>query len=148
MHQKELEAQNEELRTLRQQAERSERKYLDLYDHAPAGYFTLAPNGKITEVNLTGAALLGKTREQILNSSLQDYIIPENRDMFIAFCRRIFESSQETEMRDHSYPGRYRRAPGDPGRRQENRTGVRCRETLPDRDDRYHGSRHGRKDRE
>ena len=94
-HQKELENQNEELRMLREQAERSERKYLDLYDHAPAGYFTLAPNGKITEVNLTGAALLGKTREQILNSSLQDYILPENRDTFIAFCRRVFESSRK-----------------------------------------------------
>ena len=49
LHQKELEAQNEELRMLRQQAELSERKYLDLYNHAPDGYFTLAPNGLITE---------------------------------------------------------------------------------------------------
>ena len=94
-HQKELENQNEELRMLREQAERSERKYLDLYEHAPAGYFTLAPNGKITDVNLTGAAILGKTREQVLKSSLQDYIFPENRDTFIAFCRRIFESSRK-----------------------------------------------------
>jgi PAS domain S-box-containing protein len=95
LHQKELENQNEELRMLREQAESSERKYLDLYDHAPAGYFTLAPNGKITDVNLTGAALLGKAREQVLNSSLQDYLSHENRDTFIAFCRRIFESSQK-----------------------------------------------------
>jgi PAS domain S-box-containing protein len=95
LHQKELEKQNEELMMLREQAERSERKYLDLYDHAPAGYFTLAPNGKITDMNLTGAALLGKTREQILNSSLQNYILPENRDIFIAFCRRVFESSRK-----------------------------------------------------
>jgi len=95
LHQKELEAQNEELRMLRQQAELSERKYLDLYNHAPDGYFTLAPNGLITEVNLTGAALLGKSREQVLNTSLQTYITGENRDTFIAFCRRIFESSRK-----------------------------------------------------
>jgi PAS domain S-box-containing protein len=91
----ELETQNEELRQLREEAERSERKYLDLYDHAPAGYFTLAPNGIITGVNLTGAALLGKSREQVLNSSLQSAIPPENRDTFIAFCKRIFESSRK-----------------------------------------------------
>ena len=95
LHQKELENQNKELMMLRELAERSERKYLDLYDHAPAGYFTLAPNGKITDVNLTGAALLGKTREQLLKSSLQDYITPLNRDTFIAFCRRVFESSRK-----------------------------------------------------
>ena len=95
LHQKELETQNEELRMLRQQAELSERNYLDLYDHAPAGYFTLAPTGLITRLNLAGAALLGKSREQVLNGSLQDFIAPENRENFIAFCRRIFESSRK-----------------------------------------------------
>jgi PAS domain S-box-containing protein len=95
VRQKELETRNEELIMLRLQAERSEREYLDLYDYAPAGYFTLAPNGKIMGVNLTGAALLGKSREQVLNSSLQDYIKYENRDTFISFCRRIFESSRK-----------------------------------------------------
>jgi PAS domain S-box-containing protein len=94
-HQKELEAQNEELRMLRQQAERSERQYLDLYDHAPAGYFTLTPTGLINQLNLAGAVLLGRSREQALNSSLQDLIAPENRENFIAFCRRIFESSRK-----------------------------------------------------
>ncbi|MDD1683693.1 MAG: PAS domain S-box protein, partial [Methanoregula sp.] len=95
LHQKELEAQNEELRMLRLQAERSERQYLDLYDHAPAGYYTLAPNGIITRVNLYGAALLGKTRDQILNNSLQDYVSPADRATFISFCKRIFESSRK-----------------------------------------------------
>jgi len=95
LHQTELENQNEELRMLRQQAEISERKYLDLYDNAPNGYFTLEPNGKITDVNLTGAALLGKSREQILNTSLQNYITPVHYDIFIAFCKRIFESPRK-----------------------------------------------------
>lgn len=95
LHEKELETQNEELRMLRQQAELSQRNYLDLYDHAPAGYFTLAPNGRIMQLNLAGAALIGKSREQVLNSSLQDFIAPENRETFIAFCRRIFESARK-----------------------------------------------------
>lgn len=95
LHQKELEAQNEELIRLRLQAERSEREYLDLYDSAPAGYFTLAPTGKITRVNLAGAALLGKSREQLMKSTLQDFIVPEDRNIFLGFCRRIFESSRK-----------------------------------------------------
>ena len=94
-HQKELENQNEELRVLREQAELSERNYQDLYDHAPAGYFTLAPNGKIIRMNLAGAALLGKNREQLVGSSLQDFFAPENRDTFVSFCRKIFESSRK-----------------------------------------------------
>ena len=46
-------------------------------------------------MNLTGAALLGKSREQVLNTSLQKYITVDTRDTFIAFCRRIFESSRK-----------------------------------------------------
>src|SRR3972149_6060837 len=59
VYQIELEMQNEELR--RQQAESDEAKgrYRDLYDFAPIGYFTFDPDGKIAEVNLTGATLLG-----------------------------------------------------------------------------------------
>ena len=95
LHQSELEAQNEELIKLRKKAERSERKYLDLYDFAPAGYFTLAPNGTITGVNLTGAALLGASRDNVLNQSLHDFIAPEHRTTFAAFCKRIFSSSRK-----------------------------------------------------
>lgn len=95
LHEKELETQNEELRQLREQAEISERNYQDLYDHAPAGYFTLARNGQIVRLNLTGAALLGKSREQLLNHSLSDFIASEDRDIFTAFCRRVFESSRK-----------------------------------------------------
>jgi len=95
LHEKELETQNEELRQLREQAEISERNYQDLYDHAPAGYFTLTRNGQIVRLNLTGAALLGKSREQLLNNPLSDFIVSEDRDIFTAFCRRIFESSRK-----------------------------------------------------
>ena len=37
-------------------------KYTDLYDFAPVGYFSLDEQGRILEVNLTGAALLGVER--------------------------------------------------------------------------------------
>lgn len=95
IHQQELEAQNEELRLLRQKAVLSERKYLDLYDYAPAGYFTLAKSGVITGLNLTGAALLGKSRDSVINQPLQDFISPENRETFVSFCKRVFDSSRK-----------------------------------------------------
>jgi len=95
LHQEELESQNAELILLRKKAERSERKYLDLYDFAPAGYFTLAPASLITGVNLAGAAMLGESRESIIGQQLQDFIAPEHQDTFLSFCRRIFESSRK-----------------------------------------------------
>jgi len=43
----ELEMQNEELRQAGEQATIDARKYADLYDFAPSGYFTLTNNGVI-----------------------------------------------------------------------------------------------------
>lgn len=52
MHQIELEMQNEELKRAHVSLDESRDKYLDLYDFAPMGYFTLTRVGQIAEVNL------------------------------------------------------------------------------------------------
>jgi PAS domain-containing protein len=54
--------QNDELRKAQAEIELSRAKYVDLYDFAPVGYFTLTATGRIEEVNLTGAKLLGVER--------------------------------------------------------------------------------------
>src|SRR4030095_15007613 len=63
VHQVELEMQNRELRESRELLEESRSRYADLYDFAPVGYFTFDSEGRIREINLTGAALLGAPRE-------------------------------------------------------------------------------------
>jgi PAS domain S-box-containing protein len=94
-HQSELEVQNEELKKLRAEAQRSEQKYLDLYNFAPVGYFTLDADGKIIEVNQTGSSLLGISRHQLMNASFQEFIAQEHRAEFDGFCTRISESSRK-----------------------------------------------------
>ena len=59
VHQIELEMQNEELQRARMEAEEASEKYYDLFDFAPAGHFLWDHEGRILEVNLAGAALLG-----------------------------------------------------------------------------------------
>ena len=65
VHQIELEMQNEELRQAQGTIIASQERYADLYDFAPVGYFTFDHMGLITEVNLTGASLLGIERGQL-----------------------------------------------------------------------------------
>ena len=55
VHQIELEMQNEQLVQVREELEALLSQYTDLYDFAPVGYFTLAPDGAIHQVNLAGA---------------------------------------------------------------------------------------------
>ena len=64
-HQIELEMQNKELSFAKEKAETDARKYAQLYDSAPSGYFTLSHDGTIIEVNICGATMLGKDRPKL-----------------------------------------------------------------------------------
>lgn len=77
VHQIELEMQNEELRRVQFALEESRDRYIDLYEFAPIGYLTLTSEGSIAEINLTGAALLGVERVQLINHHFSRYITPE-----------------------------------------------------------------------
>jgi PAS domain S-box-containing protein len=92
VHRVELELQNAELSRARMEAEANAEKFSNLYDFAPVGYFTFAEQGGILGVNLTGAALLGVERGQLLNRRFQLWVAPEFRSGFNAFLERTFGS--------------------------------------------------------
>ena len=57
VHQIELEIQNQELTQTLTEVNALRAKYLDLYDFAPVGYFTLDTKGNIVELNLRAAKM-------------------------------------------------------------------------------------------
>ncbi|MEN6578060.1 MAG: ATP-binding protein [Phycisphaerales bacterium] len=93
VHQVELEMQNAELQGARDEMEAMLEKFTDLYDFAPVGYFSLDEQGLILEVNLTGAALLGVERSQLVNRRLQHFVAPTSRPVFLAFLEKVFAGS-------------------------------------------------------
>ena len=66
VHQIELEMQNEELRQAYETAEQALKKYTMLYDCSPMGYFTLDKEGKIRDLNLSGAEMLNEKRFSLM----------------------------------------------------------------------------------
>jgi diguanylate cyclase (GGDEF)-like protein/PAS domain S-box-containing protein len=80
MHQAELETQIEELKKSKVALEESRNRYIEFYDFAPVGYLTLIETGQISEINFTGAALLGVEREKILRRHLSGFVAPEDRN--------------------------------------------------------------------
>jgi PAS domain S-box-containing protein len=86
----ELEMQNAQLRQARDDAETALEKYADLYDFAPVGYFTLDRDGVIHAANLSGAALLGIERSQLLGRSFGLLIGVEACSVFTPFLGRVF----------------------------------------------------------
>ena len=92
VHQIELEMQNEELLIAKRQGEQAVKKYTELYDFAPSGYFKLSDEGTVLEANLTGADLLGKVRSSLLDSQFGFFISDETKDIFNDFLAKIFKT--------------------------------------------------------
>src|SRR5664280_26158 len=90
VHQIELEMQNAELQKVRDDLEVTLEKYTDLYDFAPVGYFTLAADGTIQLVNLTGASLLRIERSRLVGRSFGLLVVAELRPAFSAFLKQVF----------------------------------------------------------
>jgi PAS domain S-box-containing protein len=89
VHQVELEMQNTELQESRDRMEAVVEKYTDLYDFAPVGYFSLDEQGRILEVNLTGAALLGVERSHLINRRLLHFVVRASQPVFLDFLERV-----------------------------------------------------------
>ena len=79
MHQIELEMQNEELLLAQAEAETARVRYLDLYDFAPVGYFTLSPTGQIEQLNLCASQLLGTERLRLVQRRFALFVAPAQR---------------------------------------------------------------------
>jgi PAS domain S-box-containing protein len=101
VHQIELEMQNEELRRTQHELEASRDRYVDLYDFAPVGYFTLNQGGLILDVNLTAAAMLGLERGHLTQQPLARFIARQDQDVYYFHRRQLFEtgSPQVCEIR-------------------------------------------------
>lgn len=95
VHQIELELQNEELSAAYHEAQALQEKYLDLYDFAPVGYFTLSTSGIILGLNLCAASMLKKERGLLMNRQIRDFITPETMDMFNRFLEAANEKPHD-----------------------------------------------------
>jgi PAS domain S-box-containing protein len=93
VHQIELELQNIELIKAKEQAVISAAKYIELYDFAPVGYFTLTRKSEIIELNFSGAKMLGKERSRLKDRRFGIFVSDNDRPIFNNFIDKVFSSS-------------------------------------------------------
>ena len=91
VHQIELETQNLALEEARTEAEAGWDHYRELYEFAPAGYFTLDRRGHILQLNLEGARLLGVDRERLVDRRFALFVSPDDREAFAAFLVGVLQ---------------------------------------------------------
>lgn len=94
VHQIELKMQNEELQQAIVKAEDAAKRYADLYNDiynfSPAGYFNLAPDGTINNLNHNGALMLGKERDDLIKSNFRLFISQVSLPVFNQFLQKAF----------------------------------------------------------
>ena len=96
VHQVELELQNQELMEARNTAERLQEKYFALYDLAPIGYAGFDIHGKVTDINLAGAELVGEPRNRIVNTRFQLFLAQADISRFSDFIINLFRNGVKT----------------------------------------------------
>ena len=95
VHQIELEMQNDELLAAQSAAAMAAEKYLELYDFAPTGYLSLSNLGKIIEINLYGAKILGKERVFLQGAMLGFFVSDNSKPVFNRFIEDVFTANHK-----------------------------------------------------
>lgn len=92
VHQIELELQNEELKRIQQELQKTQTLYYELYNFAPVGYVSLTTELSIENINQTGAELLAGEKsepKQFLDHSFAEYVHPNSQDALYFFCQKL-----------------------------------------------------------
>ncbi len=73
------------------------RRYADMFEFVPIGFFTFGPQGRILEVNPAGARLLGANRSDLVEQKFTEFVADDYQAGFRHHCKRVLESgSRET----------------------------------------------------
>lgn len=86
-----------ELQQAKMEIEAGLARYTDLYDFAPVGYFTLDRDSTLSEINLTGAKLLGLVRSKLIGQRFSAFVAVESQPALQAFLNRVFASDTKQD---------------------------------------------------
>jgi diguanylate cyclase (GGDEF)-like protein/PAS domain S-box-containing protein len=92
VHQIELEMQNEELRRVMVELEKSRNQLSLLFHQAPVGYLVLDDVGLIHEVNETYCRMVGRDRDQLVGTPFAERMKGDDRGVFLARYRAFFKN--------------------------------------------------------
>jgi len=90
-----LNTKNEELLQTKEVAEISAEKYTELYNFAPASYFTFTKEGEIVDLNIQGSLMLGDEQKNLIRSSFGFFVSEETRPVFNHFLERVYNSKMK-----------------------------------------------------
>ncbi len=111
VYQIELELQNDELKRSSEELVKSHKRFTDLFELAPVGYFLLSEDLIIVNVNLSASIMLEMDKGKIEAKPFPKFILPDFQDDFYFFMQRVLENDQlntiEIKLRKGDQSGFY-----------------------------------------
>jgi len=98
VHQIEMEMQHEELERLLTEVEVERAHFSSFYDSSPAGLSTLDRQGRILELNLTLARMLGLPKGDVITEFLSRFIFPGDQDPYLLSFQELLEGSESRAL--------------------------------------------------
>lgn len=92
----EFQIQNDQMRQVQAELEKSRDIFINFFNFAPVGYITLNKEGMINEINLTGAMLLGVELGKIVYHRFDFYIAPEDRNRWYRHFMNTLSSDERS----------------------------------------------------
>jgi PAS domain S-box-containing protein len=110
VHQVELAMQHEQLEQSRAEVAESLERYVERFDFAPVGYFTVEPDGRIVEGNLAGADLFAVDRADLPGRFIESLVAADDRAAVRAMLSRLRKDGPSEACEVYAEPvGRPRR---------------------------------------
>jgi PAS domain S-box-containing protein len=94
VHKVELEMQIEELKRAHMEMEVARNHDAAFYEFAPVGYVALNREGVISEINQTGAALLGVGRAALINRNIAEFISQLDRHHWFSAISGVMDADK------------------------------------------------------
>lgn len=94
-HEKELEVKNFELKCVNLALKESNDRFAHLFDFAPVGYMVLTDKGVISDINLTGATLLGAEKDQLLDNDMNVFLPSPEQDHWWSHFQQVLQNSNK-----------------------------------------------------
>ncbi len=91
VYQIELEIQNDELKSARNQLEQSFREFYNLFYSAPVGYLVLDQYGMIQKVNNAFCVMTGTSHDKALGKSFFNLLYKEEKEIFIGRFKAFYK---------------------------------------------------------
>ncbi len=84
-----LETQNKKLHSAQLKFKKERKKYSDVFEYAPVGYIIINKKDIIQEANRAACKMLGVSRAGLINKTIVDFILKEDRKIYYKLIKNI-----------------------------------------------------------